>query len=169
MAGEIAGHRLQPKVSAMRVDRAAVKSNLVGLVLIAPLVLFLAFTFFVPLGRMLTLSVSDTELASVMPRSVVALANWDGKGLPSEDAFEAVGLDLFAARQDRKAGTAARRLVTQRPNFARFCRPPRVACPIPPKSSIGAPRSPVSSRPGATCGFGRQSPMPGAPLPTFMF
>ncbi|MEO8684128.1 MAG: ABC transporter permease [Devosia sp.] len=94
----------------MTVDRAALRSNLIGLSLIAPLVLFLAFTFLIPLGRMLVLSVSDTELASVMPRSIVALAGWDGQALPSAEAFEALGEDLDQARADRTAGTAARRL-----------------------------------------------------------
>ncbi|SFV27554.1 putative spermidine/putrescine transport system permease protein [Devosia crocina] len=94
----------------MTIDSAAMRSNIVGLALIAPLVIFLAFTFLVPLGRMLVLSVSDTELAAIMPRSVIALASWDGETLPDEEAFAAVAADLAAAREDRTAGTAARRL-----------------------------------------------------------
>lgn len=96
---------------AERARRAvAIRSNLTGLALIAPLVLFLLVTFLIPLGRMLVLAVDDSELAVVMPRTVAALANWDRVTTPSQDAFTAVGLDLVEARASRTVGTAARRL-----------------------------------------------------------
>lgn len=94
----------------MAKDRSTLRSNAIGIALIAPLGLFLVFTFIIPLGRMLVLSVSDTELATVMPQTTVALAEWDGTDLPPEAAFEAVGQDLARAREERSAGTAARRL-----------------------------------------------------------
>lgn len=97
--------------AADRARRAAARrANLVAIALVAPLVLFLLLTFLVPLGRMLMLSVDDSELAIVMPRTVAALAEWDRVGVPQEGAFEAVGLDLLEARKNKTVGTAARRL-----------------------------------------------------------
>ncbi len=90
--------------------KAAIKANLTSIAMVAPLVLFLLVTFLIPLGRMLVLSVDDSELAVVMPRTVVALATWDRTAVPPDDAFAAVGQDLVEARQNKTIGTAARRL-----------------------------------------------------------
>ncbi|ARQ14417.1 ABC transporter permease protein (plasmid) [Rhizobium etli] len=89
---------------------AAIRANLTGLALVAPLVLFLLVTFLIPLGRMLVLAVDDSEIAMVMPRTVASLAEWDRAAAPPADAYNAVGLDLLEARRDRTVGTAARRL-----------------------------------------------------------
>lgn len=81
-----------------------------GALLVAPLFLFLLLVFFVPLAKMLNLAVSDTEYSEVMPRSADAARAWDGASMPPDAAFEAMGLDLADARQNRTIGTPARRL-----------------------------------------------------------
>lgn len=90
--------------------RRALGVNAVGIALVAPLALFLLAAFFIPLAGMLFLSVDDRELAAVMPRTVAALAGWDGAELPRAAVFEAAGRDLVDARTAKVAGTAARRL-----------------------------------------------------------
>lgn len=91
-------------------DGRSRRANLTGLALIAPMALFLLATFLAPLAGMLLLAVDDRELAAVMPRTVASISQWNGVAIPDAKAFEAVGLDLIAAREARRVGTAARRL-----------------------------------------------------------
>jgi putative spermidine/putrescine transport system permease protein len=81
-----------------------------ALLLIAPLFLFLAVTFLLPLGGMLKLAVDDREIATLLPRTLAALQGWDGKALPVPAAFAALAADLDQARQERTVGTIGRRL-----------------------------------------------------------
>ncbi len=88
-----------------------------GFLLILPLVLFLLAVFFVPLAGMLRLAVEDTDLSSVMPLTVEAIERWDGTGLPAPAVYDAVAVDLIAAKETRTAGVAARRLNYDTPSL----------------------------------------------------
>lgn len=91
--------------------------------LTAPLLLFLLLTFVAPIGAFLWRGVTDAEVAPVLPRTVAALATWDGAVVPGEDAFAALVADLREARaRDRATGAgaiprAAARLNADRPGF----------------------------------------------------
>ncbi|TBF32195.1 ABC transporter permease [Rhizobium ruizarguesonis] len=88
-----------------------------GLFLVLPLVLFLLAVFFVPLAGMLRLSIEDRDLSSVMPLTAEAIKRWDGTGLPAPAVYDAVALDLMAAKKTRTAGVAARRLNYDTPSL----------------------------------------------------
>ena len=89
----------------------------------APLLLFLLVTFIAPIGAFLWRGVTDTEVAPVLPRTVAALADWNGQSTPEEPAFAALVADLRAARDhDRDTGAgsiprAAARLNADYPGF----------------------------------------------------
>ncbi len=91
--------------------------------LTAPLLLFLLVTFVAPIGAFLWRGVTDSEVAPVLPRTVAALAAWDGRAMPAEPAFAALVADLREARtRDRDSGAgsiprAAARLNADRPGF----------------------------------------------------
>ena len=91
--------------------------------LTAPLLLFLLLTFLAPIAAFLWRGVSDAEVAPVLPRTIAALADWDGATLPPEPAFAALIDDLRVARaRDRETGggsiaRAAARLNADRPGF----------------------------------------------------
>jgi len=91
--------------------------------LTAPLLLFLLVTFVAPIGAFLWRGVTDAEVAPVLPRTVAALAAWDGRATPAEPAFAALVADLREARlRDRDTGAgsiprAAARLNADRPGF----------------------------------------------------
>jgi hypothetical protein len=57
--------------------------------LIAPLVLFLLLVFLVPIVALLYKSVGNPEVVGGMPRTVAAIASWDGRGLPAEPVYKA--------------------------------------------------------------------------------
>lgn len=86
-------------------------------VLVAPLLLFLLVTFAAPIGRMLLRSVEDTEVAPVLPHTLVALEHWDGRELPPEGAYAALVEDLRAARGTGELGIAAGRLNHDVPGY----------------------------------------------------
>ncbi|MGE0716388.1 MAG: ABC transporter permease [Alphaproteobacteria bacterium] len=78
--------------------------------LVAPLFLFLLATFVGPIGAMLWRGAVDPEVAPVFPRTLAALAAWDGATLPGEPAFAALTADIREARATGTLAAAATRL-----------------------------------------------------------
>ncbi|PCR98602.1 ABC transporter permease [Pseudomonas allokribbensis] len=78
--------------------------------LIAPLVLFLLLVFLVPIVALLYKSVGNPEVVGGMPRTVAAIASWDGRGLPAEPVYKAAGEDLAEARKNQTLGDLSKRL-----------------------------------------------------------
>ena len=78
--------------------------------LIAPLVLFLLLVFLVPIVALLYKSVGNPEVVGAMPRTVAAIASWDGRGLPAEPVYKAASEDLAEARKNQTLGDLSKRL-----------------------------------------------------------
>ncbi|WP_339464434.1 ABC transporter permease [Pseudomonas sp. EA_65y_Pfl2_P74] len=78
--------------------------------LIAPLVLFLLLVFLVPIVALLYKSVGNPEVVGGMPRTVAAIASWDGRGLPAEPVYKAASDDLAEARKNSMLGDLSKRL-----------------------------------------------------------
>jgi putative spermidine/putrescine transport system permease protein len=78
--------------------------------LIAPLALFLLLVFLVPIVTLLYKSVGNPEVVGGMPRTVAAVAAWDGRGLPAEPVYKAVSEDLAEARKNQTLGDLSKRL-----------------------------------------------------------
>src|SRR5919197_3534985 len=87
-----------------RLRRAERRRQVKALALVLPLLVFLLFTIAGPIAGMLWRSVEDREVRQVLPQTIAALANWDGKDLPDENAYAALASDILAARA---AGTIA--------------------------------------------------------------
>ncbi|MCG5242490.1 ABC transporter permease [Azospirillum doebereinerae] len=106
-AAFVAGAEMPLKRRLKRAERAR---QFRALGLVAPLLLFLMFTFVVPIAGMIWRSVDDWEVPQVMPHTVAALSSWNGQGLPGETAYAALAGDLQAARAAGTIGIAAKRL-----------------------------------------------------------
>ena len=78
--------------------------------LIAPLVIFLLLVFLVPIAALLYKSVGNPEVVGGLPRTVVAVAGWDGKGLPAEPVYKSLSEDLAEARKNQVLGDLSKRL-----------------------------------------------------------
>ena len=78
--------------------------------LIAPLVLFLLLVFLVPIIALLYKSVGNPEVVGALPHTVAAVAQWDGKSLPSEAAYQALSVDLAETRKNQTLGDLSKRL-----------------------------------------------------------
>ena len=82
------------KVSLQRSLRRR-KLRAAGLVL--PPLAFLLILFVFPIGSLLTISVDDTLINEVLPRTFEEFKEWDQEGLPGEELYAAVYEDLTTA------------------------------------------------------------------------
>jgi putative spermidine/putrescine transport system permease protein len=84
------------------------RAQLKAYALIAPLALLLLLTFAIPLGFILTRSVSDPELVETLPNLSEALAAWDGKSAPPSSLLDAARADLDQVEPQKLAAVARR-------------------------------------------------------------
>ena len=80
-------------------NRALRRQKMRALLLIAPLLLFILLTFIWPIGQMLFRSVENQIVSDVLPRTVVAVADWDASTgeAPGDPVFEALAQDMMVA------------------------------------------------------------------------
>ncbi|MCE1235652.1 MAG: ABC transporter permease [Hyphomicrobiales bacterium] len=78
--------------------------------LVAPLFVFLIFTFLVPIGDMLRRSFMDGDVASVWPQTVAVTRAWDGSGEAPAALWPALAADIKASAASDTVAVAARRL-----------------------------------------------------------
>ena len=80
-------------------DKSLRRSNVRALLLVTPPLLLLIFLFVIPISNMLTRSVDDRLINTVMPETFEAFEAWDKESEPSEAMFEAVYNDLKNAEK----------------------------------------------------------------------
>ena len=85
-------------------NRALRRSKLRAMLLIAPLLIFILLSFVMPIVDMLFRSVENQIVSETLPRTTVALGEWDKEGAPEAPVFEALARDLAVA-VERKAHT----------------------------------------------------------------
>ncbi|MCV2882526.1 ABC transporter permease [Actibacterium sp. XHP0104] len=93
-------------------QRALRAQKMRALALIAPLLIFVLLTFVAPIADMLFRSVENSIVSDTLPRTVLALKDWDAKSgeLPDESVFAAMAEDLKIAEAEKKHITLAIRL-----------------------------------------------------------
>ena len=97
--------RLQRQLQAAK--RAYTRRSML---LILPLLALLVVGFLTPIGSLLTKSVENPEVANALPKTLGLLKGWDGKALPGESVFSALGEDLRSARSNGQLFALNRRL-----------------------------------------------------------
>ena len=104
--------------------------------LVLPLLAFLLVAFFLPIGDMLFRGVDNRIVGSVLPRTAIAIQDWNPEGaeLPGEGVFEALVLDTRTASKERTLGRVGRRLNYEKPGMSSLFRKtgrraPRIAGP----------------------------------------
>jgi len=82
-------------------NRALRVQKLRALALIAPLLIFVTFSFIMPIGDMLFRSVENQIVENTLPNTTREIAKWDGasEDLPPEPAFQALYYDMFLAAE----------------------------------------------------------------------
>ena len=83
-----------------------------ALLLATPLFAFLLITFIMPIGDMLFRSIDNTVVPEYLPRTVVAIEEWNPSetDLPAEPVWEAIVADIAEGYENRTIGRVARRL-----------------------------------------------------------
>ena len=83
-------------------NRALRAQKLRALALIAPLLIFILVTFVFPIADMLFRSVENQIVSETIPRTVLALEDWEDRSeLPGEEVYAAMALDLMIAAENR--------------------------------------------------------------------
>ena len=85
--------------------------------LVLPLFAFVLVCFVAPICAMLARGVVDTDIARILPGATAALKHWDGRDLPSDNAYAALVSDIHAARDAGTLASAATRLNYDIPGF----------------------------------------------------
>jgi putative spermidine/putrescine transport system permease protein len=95
---------------ARQLATAERRGHLRAAALILPVFLFILLSFAIPVVLLLSRAVVDPSIASNLPRTVAALAEWDGKELPPEAAYAALVADLHDVQARNVAAFIAKRL-----------------------------------------------------------
>ena len=91
-------------------NKAMRKNRIRALLLVAPLFIFILFSFLIPIFDMTFRSVDNWQVGTLMPNTSLALKDWDGKAIPEEAVFEALIADLKAGSITREIGKVGTRL-----------------------------------------------------------
>jgi len=91
-------------------NRALRKNRIRAMLLVAPLMAFILFSFLIPIFNMTFRSVDNWHVGTLMPKTSAALEIWDGKELPDEAVFAALVADLQAGAKSRQIGKVGTRL-----------------------------------------------------------
>ncbi len=75
-----------------------------------PLLAFILVAFIVPIIVLLWQGVYDDRYASLMPKSTVAMADWDAVSEPTEEMAAAMVADLVVAKDNKTIGQVATRV-----------------------------------------------------------
>ncbi|UFQ97275.1 ABC transporter permease [Pseudomonas wenzhouensis] len=110
MAAVLPANDLPGPSLKQRLARAERFNRLKSKALILPLLLFLLLTFLLPIGALLMRSVDNPEVVGSLPRTVEAIAAWDGRGLPDEAVYRAIASDMLEARRNQSLGDLSKRL-----------------------------------------------------------
>lgn len=105
-------------------ERALRRQKLRALALIAPLLIFILVTFIAPIADMLFRSVENEIVSETLPRTVVALKDWDPSlgELPDEAVFAAMAADLQAAAKAKIHTRVGSRLNYETPGISSLFR-----------------------------------------------
>lgn len=104
--------------------RALRRQKLRALLLIAPLLLFILVSFILPIADMLYRSVENKIVVNTLPRTVEAIASWDGDSgeLPDEAVFAAMAADLKDAAKAKIHTKVGTRLNYENPGISSIFR-----------------------------------------------
>lgn len=78
--------------------------------LVAPLIIFVLFTFIFPLANMLYRSISSPTLTQYMPEVAKVMQDWNYESLPNEETYAIVAKALVDTRKAKTVGRVANRL-----------------------------------------------------------
>ena len=94
------------KISLKKAERI---NKIRAFLLVLPLLTFILITFIVPIGDMLSRSVDDRYINTVFPKTFEVYKKWDKQGLPSEEVYATMFIEIQEAK-GYKIGKASTRM-----------------------------------------------------------
>lgn len=92
----------------IRQERSVLRRRRVlALAMVAPLLLFIFFSFVAPIASMLYRSIYNPDVVELIPETVEALSGWDQEGHPGDDVLTAMAVELNRLANERRAGVLA--------------------------------------------------------------
>lgn len=91
-----------------------------SLLLISPLLILVVICFLFPLISILSMSVSNPEMAEALPETSAALQHWNGKSLPEETLYSTLLQELGRARQNGSLPAVAKRMSYEESSYRRL-------------------------------------------------
>jgi len=104
--------------------RALRREKLKSLALVAPLFVFIAVSFLLPIADMLWRGIEDPSVSTNLPRTTQEIQNWDSTSgeLPDENVFEALVLDIKEGAKDKLITRVGKRLNYELPGMSSLFR-----------------------------------------------
>ena len=93
----------------VRLQKSERRNKIRALLLVAPLLFFILFTFLIPIGDMLLRSVDDSYINTVFPKTFEKYEKWDRQDLPSEELYETMFFEIKEG-SGRSIGKATTRM-----------------------------------------------------------
>lgn len=113
--------------------------------------------FLVPIVALLYKSNGNPEVVGGLPRTVVAVKTWDGRGLPGEPVYQALSEDLGEARKNQTLGDLSKRLNMELAGYRSLLTKTARALPFTEAPASIKKRWKPSTNAGATRRTGRRS------------
>ncbi len=104
-------------MSAAASALASLRRSLAGIVLVAPLLLFLIVNFLAPIALLLSRAVRDEELATAWPRTAAELHRLERGTLPDAPLVATFASELMASRHSGQLSLVANRLNYDRSGY----------------------------------------------------
>jgi len=95
------------EVSLKKAER---KNKIKSFLLVAPLLIFIIVVYISPILNLLTRSVDNTLISTLLPKTYIALDDWSGESLPSEEIYKIFFIDLNEAHKIKVSGKVSTRL-----------------------------------------------------------
>jgi len=104
--------------------RAQRRSKIVAFMMVLPLLLFIVIAFLLPIADMLLLSVDNSIVKNILPKTHKSIESWDPYSgvLPDEDVFAAMVYDIKKAKKAREHTKIGTRLNYESSGFASLFR-----------------------------------------------
>ncbi|NRH28132.1 ABC transporter permease [Pseudomonas sp. MS19] len=83
------------------------KKRITAFMFVVPLLVFILLTFVAPIASMLWRSVHHPTVAELIPETLAALENWDGKATPDQQTLQIFAVELNGLAKERLSGKLA--------------------------------------------------------------
>ncbi len=93
-----------------RLDKAMFRSRFRAFLLVLPLLLFIVFSFILPIAYFLMQGIYDSSFSSKMPEVTKSLKDWDAVSEPTEEMYAALAADLRVVSANKTIGRVATRV-----------------------------------------------------------